>query len=76
MEGTTVEIWERQYDNHKDDNGNEKSNTMLGKFYITKVLRQDFYASKMMGLMNGKRYLIEEYEVIGSGSRFEIDLID
>ena len=71
-------IFERIYDNPKNKDGTPKSNKKLGNFRIIKTIYKDSYTSKRIGIMNGKKYFIEEYEVSGfnGGSRFEITNIN
>ena len=67
-----MEIFERTFDNPNKKDGTPKENKKLGDFEIVKTLREDFYTSTRIGLMDGKKYLIEEYEVCGfnGGSEF------
>ena len=74
----TLEVFERVYDNPLKKDGTPKENKKLGDFEIVKTIREDAYTSTRIGLKEGKKYLIEEFEVFGfnGGSSFEISLID
>lgn len=74
----TQEVFERFYDNHLKKDGTPKENKKLGDFQIVKTIREGCYESTKIGLKDGKKYLIEEFEVYGfnGGSRFEVTLID
>lgn len=69
-----TEIFERSYDNPLKSDGTPKENKLLGEFEITEILREDAYESVMIGISDGKPYLILEREVTGynGGSRFEV----
>ena len=73
-----VEVFERSYDNPLKKDGTPKPNKKLGDFEIVKTISEDWYTSKRIGLKDGKKYLIQEYEVCGfnGGSRFEVDCIE
>ena len=74
----TIEIFERVYDNPLKKDGTPKDNKKIGDFEILKTISEDSYTSKKIGLKDGKKYLIEEYEVCGfnGGSRFKVQSID
>lgn len=72
-----MEIYKRNYDNPKNEDGTEKPNELLGDFEIVETLMEDAYESERIGAMDGKVYLITEREVSGrgnnfGGSRFEV----
>ena len=73
-----MEIFERVYDNPLKKDGTPKENKKIGEFEIVKTISEDFYTSKRIGLKDGKKYIIEEYEVCGfnGGSRLEVDCIE
>ena len=73
-----MEIFKRVYDNPLKKDGTPKENKKLGDFEIIKTISEDFYTSKRIGIKDGKKYLIEEYEVSGfnGGSRFEVTCIE
>lgn len=72
-----VKIYKREY----DDGGEGMPNEFLGEFKIEKVIMEDFYAGKWIGIKDGKRYFITQTEVSGmynpknGGSKFEVDEI-
>lgn len=72
-----MKIYQRIYDNPKNEDGTEKTNKFLGDFEIIEILSEDAYSSERIGVINGKVFLISEIEVSGrignlGGSRFEI----
>lgn len=72
-----MEIYVRNYDNPKNEDGTMKPNKLLGDFEIIETLMEDAYCSERIGTSEGKVYLITEKEVSGrfnnmGGSRFEV----
>lgn len=72
-------IYERVYDNPKDKEGKAKPNKLLGEFKVIDQISNDMYAEKFIGIKNGKKYLVTEYEVSGyyspsmGGSRYTVE---
>lgn len=74
-----MEIYKRNYDNPKNEDGTLKPNELLGDFEIVENLdeEEDAWENDYIGTMNGKVYLISQREVSGhgnnlGGSRFEV----
>lgn len=69
-----MKVYRRNYDNPIDERGIEKPNEFLGEFEIIETLIEDSYSGNWIGLMDGKVYIISQFEVIGvnGGSRYEV----
>jgi len=74
--GELIKIYSRKYDGKEIGEGTP--NKFLGEFIIKKVIEEDAYSGKWIGVKNKKKYMIIETEVSGmrnpenGGSRFEI----
>lgn len=71
-------IYERDYDNPKDENGKAKPNTLLGKFRVLQQISEDSYSEEFIGLKGGKKYLVIGSEVSGynGGMRYRVEELD
>lgn len=71
-------VFERMYDNPKNEDGTDKPNKLIGEFEVVEWLHEDMYESQFIGLMDDEIYLVTETEVSGysqpelGGSRFSI----